>query len=138
MRLLVAYDGSYPSKKALRRAIEMAKSSEGELILLTVTEPVCPLGITEEDCGKLDEILRKQTGEILKGVEQDLKSEPFEVKSVVKTGNAADEIVKYAEQENINTIVIGSHGRHGAGKFFLGSVSARVANLSPCSVIIVK
>lgn len=138
MKILVAYDGSEPSKKALDRAIEMARSSGGNLTLLTVTEPVCPLGITELDCAKMDEILKKQTQEILGGIQQELQRRALNVTTAVRIGNAADEIVNFAKEQGIDTIVIGSHGRHGAKRFFLGSVSSRVANHSDCTVVIVK
>ncbi len=50
MNLVVAYDGSEPSKKALNKAIKMTPKLEDELTLLSVTEPVCPVSIHEKDC----------------------------------------------------------------------------------------
>jgi len=138
MKVLVAYDGSEPSRKALDRAIEMATSHKGEVILLTVTEPVCPLGVTEMDCGKMDEILRSQTEAILKSVKEELEKRNIKADTVVRVGNPADEIVKCADEAGVDMIVVGSHGRHGARIFFLGSVSSRVASHANRSVVIVK
>lgn len=138
MKVLVAYDGSKPSKKALDKAVEISTKLGAELMLLTVTEPVCPIGITEADCAKMDEILRKETEDVLDNIKFDLEKKSLKVKKFVKKGNAADEILKLAEKESIDMIVLGSHGRHGAKKFFLGSVSSRVSAHAPCSVIIVK
>jgi nucleotide-binding universal stress UspA family protein len=138
MKILVAYDGSEPAKKALDKAIEMTTSYGGELALLTVTEPVCPLGVTEEDCGKMDQILKKQTEEILSKVKQRLEEQSIKASALVRVGSPADEIINVAEQEKVDMIVLGSHGRHGAKRFFLGSVSSRVASHANCSVIIVK
>jgi nucleotide-binding universal stress UspA family protein len=138
MKILVAYDGSESSKKAFDRAVEMAMSFGADLTLLAVTEHVCPLGITELDYAKMDEILQKQTQEILSGLQKELERRALNAATAVRRGNAAEEIVKFAEEENIDTIVIGSHGRHGARRFFLGSVSSRVANQSHCTVVIVK
>lgn len=138
MKILVAYDGSKQSKKALDKAVEIATKLNGELMLLTVTEPVCPIGITEADCAKMDEILKNETEGILNNIKQELEKKAIKVKTFVKKGIPADEIVKLIEKEGIDTIMIGSHGRHGAKRFFLGSVSLRVAEHAPCSVFIVK
>ena len=138
MKVLIAYDGSKPSKKALDKAVEISSKLGAELMLLSVTEPVCPVGITEEDCAKMDDILRKETEDILDNIKLDFEKKALKVKTLVKKGNAADEILKLAEKEGIDMIVLGSHGRHGAKKFFLGSVSSRVSAHAPCSVIIVK
>jgi len=138
MKVLVAYDGSKPSKKALDRAVEISTKLRADLMLLSVTEPVCPVGITEKECARMDEILAKQTESILDDIKKQLEKKELKVKTLVRKGSAADEIVKLAEKEDVDMIVIGSHGRHGAKKFFLGSVSERVSKHAPCSVVIVK
>jgi len=138
MKVLVAYDGSQLSKKALNRAIEISTKLGAELILLTVTEPVCPIGISEEDCARMDKILKKETEDLLNDIKKDLEGKTLKVETYVRKGSAADEIIKLSEKEGVDMIVVGSHGRHGAKKFFLGSVSERVAAHSPCQVLIVK
>lgn len=138
MKVLVAYDGSKPSKKALDKAVEISTKLGAEVTLLTVTEPVCPVGISEADCVKMDEILHKETIDVLTNIKQELEKKALKVKTFVKKGSPADEIVKLAEKEGVDMIVLGSHGRHGAKKFFLGSVSDRVSKHALCSVIIVR
>jgi nucleotide-binding universal stress UspA family protein len=138
MKVLVAYDGSKPSKKALDKAVEISTKLRAELMLLAVTEPVCPIGITEKDCAKMDEILKKETEGILDNIKNELEKKALKIRTLVRKGSPADEIVKLAEKEDVDMIVLGSHGRHGAKKFFLGSVSERVSAHAPCSVVIVK
>src|SRR5512139_949659 len=139
MKVLVAYDGSKPSKKALDKAAELAEKFKGDLLLLTVTEPVCPVGYTSEsDCEKMDKILNAETEALLEGIRKDLEKKALKVKTLVKKGSPADEIAKLSEREDVDLVVVGSHGRHGAKKFLLGSVSSRVSTHAPCSVFIVK
>jgi nucleotide-binding universal stress UspA family protein len=53
-------------------------------------------------------------------------------------GRPKEAIVDTAEQWPADLIVMGSHGRHGVGRFLLGSVSLSVLSQAPCSVAIVK
>ena len=57
---------------------------------------------------------------------------------ILKEGNVVNEIVKCAKKEKCNLIVIGQKGLGKTLRLFLGSVSNKLANKSPCSVLIVK
>jgi len=139
MKVLVACDGSKPSRKALDKAAELAEKYGGVLLLLTVTEPVCPVGYTSEsDCDKMEQILSAETAALLESIREELEKKALKVKTLVRRGNPADEIIKVAGREDADVVVVGSHGRHGAKKFLLGSVSSRVSTHAPCSVFIVK
>jgi nucleotide-binding universal stress UspA family protein len=138
MKVLLAYDGSDASRKALNKAIEITSRENGELVILSVTEPVCPVSITEKECSLLDSSLRTETKNLLEKIKAEMVKEPVKAKTVVKEGRPADEIIKFVKENKIDLVVIGSHGRHGAKKFFLGSVSLRVAEHCPCSVFIAR
>ncbi len=138
MKVLVAYDGSDQSRKALDGAVKFAEKLGGELILLSVTESVCPVWINEGDCAKIDETLKNETEGILSRIKDDLEKNAIQVRTFVRMGVPADEIVELAKSETCDAIFLGSHGRHGAKKFLLGSVSLRVAEHAPCSVFIVR
>jgi len=60
------------------------------------------------------------------------------LKTVIKYGRPAEEILAAAARVKADLIVTGSHGRHGAEKFFLGSVSSKVVDHAACSVFVVK
>ena len=53
-------------------------------------------------------------------------------------GNITNEITKLARKEQCNLIVVGNKGLGATARFFLGSVSNKLANNSPCSILIVK
>lgn len=138
MKILLAYDGSEASKKALKKALDVAAKENGELTILSVTEPVCPVSITEKECSLLDSALRNETRQLLEKLKADMGKGPVKIKTVVKEGQPAEEIIKYAKENKMDVVLTGSHGRHGAKRFFLGSVSLRVAERAPCSVYIVR
>ncbi|NEQ32515.1 MAG: universal stress protein [Leptolyngbya sp. SIO4C5] len=56
----------------------------------------------------------------------------------VVVGNASSEIIDYATHNNIDLIVIPSHGRTGIARFFLGSVAERVVRFSHCPVLVLR
>jgi nucleotide-binding universal stress UspA family protein len=60
------------------------------------------------------------------------------VKTIVKQGDPATEVLETAKKMRADLIVTGSHGRHGAQKFLLGSVSSKIVDNSPCAVLVVK
>lgn len=60
------------------------------------------------------------------------------VKHVFLEGDAAAEIVRYADKTAVDVIVLGTHGRTGVDRLVMGSVAERVMRDSPCSVLVVK
>jgi nucleotide-binding universal stress UspA family protein len=70
-----------------------------------------------------------------------IKSKPRKIKSLktlITQGNPAEEILEAAEKMKADLIVTGSHGRHGAQKFLLGSVSSKILDHAECDVLVVK
>lgn len=67
----------------------------------------------------------------------DVKSRT-KVQSAVQEGKAFEEIIKTAKKEDIDLIVMGSHGRSGRQHILIGSVAEKVIRKAPCPVLIVK
>ena len=61
-----------------------------------------------------------------------------EVKPLLRKGIPEDAIVEAANREEVDLIVMGTHGRHGAARLFLGSVAERVVATASCSVLTVR
>jgi len=136
MNILVPLDGSKYSEKALLHACDMAKNYQSRLILLYVVEKL--ISINPLDKKAYLEMLRKVGNDVLvKGKKTALK-QGIDSKIVVKEGNIANEIIKLAKKEQCNLIIVGNKGLGATARFFLGSVSNKLANNSPCSILIVK
>jgi nucleotide-binding universal stress UspA family protein len=148
-RILVPYDGSRYSIKALERAIELSHNLDSELFLLSVVyvghiSPPGMLGLVRTKSEK--DTAKKWTKSVTLDAEKMLKSavNKCEMKGVsasysIVQGNITNEILSLAKQKKISLIVIGSQGLHGIKKFkTLGSISRNISEQAKCPVLIVR
>ena len=140
-RILVATDLTDASTPALREAIGLATGNGTELLIthayqppvMTQADAVAP-GVYEE----WDRNLRVRVEARLEGLVTDAKSKGIAAKALVLTGAAYEAIVSAAEDHRADLVVMGTHGRQGVSRFFLGSVASRVISTSPCPVLTVR
>ncbi|BDC00094.1 universal stress protein [Saccharolobus caldissimus] len=136
-KLLVAYDGSEKSKKALNLASEIAKLSNAELIILTVVntciETMGPP--VNEYLSKLKEEANKKIDEAIQIAKN---NGVIRVRGEVIEGEPSSVITEYAEKEGVDMIFIGNRGLSKLKKIFIGSVSQGVLELSKNPVVVVK
>jgi len=133
--IVLAYDGSKFSNKALQEAISLAKSSGGSLLILSVVD------ITDEFEAEAPGLTDKMTEKLLRSAQKALeKAVAAKVKAKVEVhvGDAYEMIVETARKKKADIIVMGSHGRTGLTRLLMGSVTSRVIGHAPCSVIVVK
>ena len=133
--IVLAYDGSKFSNKALQEALRIAKSSGGSLLILSVVD------ITDEFESEAPGLTDKMTEKLLKSAQKALgKAVAAKVKAKVEVhvGDAYEMIVETARKKKADVIVIGSHGRTGLTRLLMGSVTSRVIGHAPCSVIVVR
>lgn len=86
----------------------------------------------------VEEVILKDAKTALRKATARLSSKGIKTESVLEWGRPQDRIFAAAESMGADMIVIGSRGRHGVEKFFLGSVSSTVADHAKCDVLIVK
>lgn len=147
-KILVAVDGSKPSLNAGNEAIDVAKKHQAELIALYVIpsdirydqiddvetpgipRPVKGIVMTAMQGGQkyVDEVKLKAT-ESNVSVGTDV---------VISTNSVVKSIVEYAEEKNIDLIVIGSKGMSGLKRMLLGSIASGVVTYADCPVLVVK
>jgi nucleotide-binding universal stress UspA family protein len=142
-RILHPSDFSSGSGAAFKKAVEMAKANRGELMLVHVVSPVVPVAgegyispKTYEDIAASSRAwAQKQLGRLL------AKARTAGVRakaSVIEGGSAHEQIVRFARSKRADLIVMGTHGRSGLAKLFLGSVAGRVVAAAPCPVLTVR
>jgi len=136
MNILAPLDGSKYSEKALLHACDMAKNYQSRLILLYVVEKV--ISVNPLDRKAYLEMLRKVGNNVLVKGKKISAKQGMDSKIVLKEGNIANEIIKLAKKEQCNLIIVGNKGLGATVRFFLGSISNKLANNSSCSVLIVK
>lgn len=138
MTILIAYDGSEPAQKAVDHAI--AEHADKELILLRVVEVAG--GATSAGFNIIKEMLKERTEKGAVEVPSRVKDKldeagiEFEVETVF--GDPAEEIVEFAEENDIEQILIGNHGRSSVSRVLLGSVAEKVVRRAPMPVTVVR
>ncbi len=136
MNILVPLDGSDYSKKALLQACDMAKNYQANLILVYVVDKSPSLNLLDRN--EYLKMLRRFGEKVLIHGKETAKDKGIDTTTVMKEGNITNEIVKLAKNKKCNLIIVGSKGLGATARFFLGSISNKLANNSPCSVLIVK
>jgi len=145
-KILLPTDGSKYAEKAAKHAIWIAGHSNAELIALNVVDTSSLVGLPAEDLTiRVSEILKeeghKSLDSISKLIEELEQKEEFKtgVKLIKesKEGPPADVILKTAEDENIDLIVMGTSGKHGLDRFLLGSVTEKVVRSTKIPVLAV-
>jgi len=133
--ILVATDGSKNSDAAFDEALNYAKSYEGTLKIVNA------VNVTEEfqaHAPGLTERLINEAKKNLEDVKNRAQQAGINTETFVREGEPYKVIVDLATQLNADTIVMGSHGRTGLTRIFMGSVTARVIGHTPCPVLVVK
>ena len=139
-RILVGYDGSKNSDRALVRAVALAKEQKAALRVLvavnTVLPVYSPISSTLPE-STFEEILQDGKDALAKAVST-AKLTLDDVSGVLLDGHAADEITRYASENGIDLIVLGRRGVSAVERFLLGGVSSSVISHSKCDVLVVK
>jgi len=137
-RLLVPLDGSPQSTAALAYAVETLPDSE--IVVVHVLNPAAAAtgldGVVSQTADIVDE--QRSFAEELFDEARETVGDDRLVGTELLTGRATDEIVAYAANNPVDGIVMGSHGRDGAARLLLGSVSETVVRRSPVPVTVVR
>jgi universal stress protein A len=148
-RVMYASDFSPASLAALPHAIDVAKASDAELLILHVLPSPLPKPVFGEISyidqatwdrllAEADERAHQQLAPLLLSAREAGVRTTFFIVYDVGAMSTADEIVRAAVDKNIDMLVLGTHGRTGIAKFFLGSVAAQVLATAPCPVLTVR
>jgi nucleotide-binding universal stress UspA family protein len=150
-KILVAFDGSEQSKRAIDYASDMANSCKGKLIVLTVvprvTLPVFPdegFGSvpvsTSQDWAeyqdKMNASYKKSQDDAMKDIKEHYPK--LSAEAILLEGRPSSTIVEQAEKNQADLIVMGSRGIGGISGWILGSTSRRVVESCTKPVLVIK
>ena len=141
-RVLHPTDFSRASAAAFNRAVETAKSNRAELLLVNVITPtIPPIGdgyISPKVYAEMEASARAYARAQLDAQLAKAKRAGARVKGLILEGLPHERIVQAARRKRADLLVMGTHGRTGLAKFFLGSVASRVLAIAPCPVLTVR
>lgn len=136
-KILFPTDGSKYAQKAEKDALFLAEASGAELIILSVVENSFSVGLPADDTTfRITEMLKEDVKNNLNNAKNDI-GDNVKVTTKIGEGSPADVILKTAENENIDLIVMGSSGKTGFDRFIMGSVAERVVKAAKCKVLVI-
>lgn len=133
-KILVGFDGSEGSERALNRAIMLVDEC-GELILLAVVPSPSDKSFVDEGVYKK---LKKKAQDLIADAISDIGPHDFKVTGIVEGGDAAARIIDAANRLNCDLIVLGSKGTSEIGRYLLGSVANKVVQYAYKPVMVVR
>lgn len=141
-KILVPIDGSKSSDKALNKAIKIGKEFQSEICVLSVTPEIYMMrGFTASVSSydkKINQEVINMTMNTLNEAKKILEDYPYVYTTNYVVGDPAKEILNYAKDQEVNLIIMGNRGMGAFSRTILGSVSNKVVNASPISVLVVK
>jgi nucleotide-binding universal stress UspA family protein len=137
--LLIASDFSKHADWALQRAIDLTKSNQTQIHFLHVlTPPLSSIARSADTELQPNFLSEKKARE--EHILKKLKDNPHKLftNATVVLGRAADEIVRYADENHCELIVVGAHGRYYINEFVLGTTSGSIVSQSHVPVLLIK
>lgn len=141
-RIVHPSDFSRASGTAFKKAVELAKSDRAQLMVVHVLGPIAPIAgegyvspkMYEEIAASSRAWAQKQLDKLVAKA----KTSGVRASGHVLEGVAHDQIARFARSKHADLLVMGTHGRSGLAKLFLGSVAGRVVAAAPCPVLTVR
>lgn len=143
-KILVAFDGSPHSKKALEWAIDLNHFTHGSVVVVHVSEPIhltSLYGTEGSNVKLLAEAIKeveKNDRETLEEAKIYCENRAVNVKTELLYGNVAETIINYAKNERIDLIIAGTKGHGALEELLMGSVTRNLVSLSHIPVLVVK
>ncbi|HMK45675.1 MAG TPA: universal stress protein [Methanocella sp.] len=136
-KILIATDGSKLTTSAIANAVELARAHKSKLYIVYVID-VAAFSYVNVD-GAWDsiyEVLKNEGADAMNEV-RDLAN-GIDLETFVLEGSPAPSIVRFAQENEIDLIVVGTRGKNGLEELMMGSVAKKVVRLAHCPVLVVK
>lgn len=143
-RVLHPTDFSKASNAAFAKSLAEARTNRGERVLVHVLSPVIPMTgageayVTPRVYEQMNKAARVWAQKQLDRLLAKAKAVRVRARGMVLEGVTHEQIVRAAKRQRADVIVMGTHGRTGVARFFLGSVAARVTAMASCPVLTVR
>lgn len=146
-KVLVAVDGSEPSGRAVSFASELLRGRDVEVTVLYVVEEPGYVGVWADGLMSPEVIvtppeirkeLESRAERVLEEARSAMEGKGLKVRTRVRWGNPAAEIIDEARTGDHDLVVLGTHGHGALRGFLMGSVSDRVARHANCPVLLVR
>ena len=134
-RILVCYDGSAESARALARATEIASAGASEVTVVSVAEPLYPMRPYTGYADPAEDELHRR---LLDDATHTLARDGITAATLEPVGRTAEAIVDAARDTRADLIVVGTRHRRLIERLLFGSVSGQLVVEAPCDVLFVR
>jgi nucleotide-binding universal stress UspA family protein len=135
-KLLLAYDGSDPAKKAFDRCLEMARCFTAELSIVIVVRP--PEFAEDVETEAIVEYARTHFEREAADLKAQASAAGVSAQTNIRVGHPAEQIIAAAEEWGADLIVTGHRGKGLFERWLLGSVSRLVIAYARCAVMVIR
>src|SRR5215813_3944686 len=140
--ILIATDGSEVATRAVSAGLKLAKKLAARVVVMTASEPLPAMVIAETIAANFPEAYEKASKESAEKILREVRAEALrisiECETLHVTNVPAEAIIETAKAKACDLIVMGSHGRRGIARLWLGSQATKVVTLSPVPVLIYR
>lgn len=134
--ILLPTDGSEASKAAYDHAMEIAERFDATLHVLYVADTTEYSTVTFEN--NVVDSLEREGKQVVDGVVEDAEARDVDAVGVVMQGGAYETIQSYVDENGVDMVVMGTHGRSGFDRIVLGSVTEHVVRTADVPVVTVR
>lgn len=143
-KALITLDGSSLAERALEAGVAVALSMGADVTLLQCVEPLGSREVAQLEGLRpglghdLQSQVQDEAGTYLRDQAARLSRPELEIEVAIQVGPAGQRIVEYAERNDVDLIVMASHGRSGLSRWVYGSVAEKVLRGASCSLLVVR
>ncbi len=135
-RILAAYDSSEQALKAFQFALDLAGKFQADLLALAVARP--PEPAEDVETGAVFDTAREFSRDHFQMLREVAAAQNLTINPTILVGHPAEQILRVAEEEKVDLIVMGHRGKNFVERWLMGSVSSPVLSHAPCAVTIVR
>ena len=136
-KILIATDGSKRTQSAVDTGLQLAQQHKSKVyavyVVDTVTFTSIPMDVTWEN---MYQLLKDEGEAAVNRVKE--AGQGADIETHVLEGNPAVEITRFAKDNEVDLIIVGTLGKSGIDRILLGSVAEKVVRIAPCPVLVIK
>jgi len=136
-KCIVCLDGSPPSWRALDRALSEAADG-ADVLAVTAVEALTFFDCAPNACDATFTAIMQEPKKILAAAEDAARQRGLTLRTLAEPGRPAETVARIARQEAADEIIVGSRGKDEVQHLLVGSVSARLVQIAPCTVVVVR
>lgn len=142
-KILVPLDGSNEAECVIPHVETLAKTGPAEIEIISIVQPVeIPskgrIAISEDDLKNITDDIKAESHKYLDQIAARLQRSGIKVHPIILTGKPAESLIEYIENNDIDLVIMATHGRSGITRLFWGSIAEKVLRSVDVPVLLVK